>query len=109
MSTGNGSRTDRKGDIVAIRLRFERARLVVALSDEREVSVPLGWYPSLHGATPARRNRWRLIGGGKAIHWPDLDLDLSVAGLTHGLPEAIPRPPKLAPPRGASTARRRSA
>ena len=99
MSTGNGRKLKAKGEpVVAVDLRFERGRLVVALSDGREVSVPLGWYPTLEQATPARRNRWTLIGGGKGIHWPELDLDLSVAGLTQGLPEAIPRPPKVAAP-----------
>ena len=29
----------------------------------------------------AQRANWRPIGGGVGIHWPDLDEDLSVAGL----------------------------
>jgi hypothetical protein len=77
----------------AVTLRFERARLVLALADDREVSVPLDWYPTLRKASPAARSRWRMIGNGQGFHWPDLDLDLSVAGLTQGLKESIPRPP----------------
>src|SRR5689334_17479646 len=97
VSTGNGSRIDVTADaVVATGLRFGRGRLIVALSDGREVSVPLAWYPTLERATAARRNRWQLLGGGRAVHWPDLDLDLSIAGLTRGFPEAVPRPPKLA-------------
>lgn len=55
--------------------------LVVRLADGRELSVPLAWFPKLQTATPAARAQWRLIGCGISIHWPDLDEDLSVAGL----------------------------
>jgi hypothetical protein len=34
----------------------------------------------LHAA-PDERNSWRLIGGGRGIHWPELDEDISVARL----------------------------
>jgi hypothetical protein len=38
-------------------------------------------------ASSARWRRWmRLIGAGEGIHWPDLDEDLSVAGLLQGRP-----------------------
>jgi hypothetical protein len=109
MSTGNGRKSSaaRRDRLVALHIRFERGRLVVVLSDDREVTVPLDRYPTLHRARTAQRNRWRFLGGGTAIQWPDLDLDLSVAGLTHGLPEAVPRPPKPAP--AASRVGRRSA
>lgn len=75
-------------------LRFESNRLIVAFQDGREVHVPLRLYPSLLRATPAQRSRWRMIGPGKAFHWPDLDLDLSVEGLISGLREAVPAPPR---------------
>ena len=60
--------------------------LQVDLSDGRTVSVPLAWYPRLLHGTPKERNRWRLIGDGEGIHWPDLDEDLSVEGLVLGRP-----------------------
>ncbi len=60
--------------------------LVVDLSDGRTISVPLAWYPRLLHGTPAERGRWRLIGRGEGIHWPDLDEDLSVEGLLAGRP-----------------------
>lgn len=56
----------------------------VRLTDGRTISVPLAWYPRLLYATPAERSNWRLVGGGEGIHWPDLDEDLSVAGLLAG-------------------------
>ncbi len=62
--------------------------LTVDLSDERTISVPLGWYPRLAQGTPAQRANWRLIGEGTGIHWPDLDEDVSVEGLLTGKPSA---------------------
>jgi hypothetical protein len=55
--------------------------MCVRLSDGREVSVPLAWFPNLRDATPEHRANWRLLGRGIGIHWPDLDEDLSIAGL----------------------------
>jgi len=48
--------------------------------------VPLECFPRFRDATPETRKRWELIGRGLGIHWPDLDEDLSVAGLL-GLPD----------------------
>ncbi len=66
---------------LAIGVRFDAERLHVQLSDGREISVPLEWFPSLRNATEEQRNRWRLIGKGVGIHWEDLDEDISVEGL----------------------------
>ena len=58
--------------------------LSVDLVDGRTISVPTAWYPRLAHGTPAERDRWRLIGQGEGIHWPDLDEDISVEGLLFG-------------------------
>ena len=50
------------------------------------MSVPLPWYPRLAHGTPAERADWRLISRGESVHWPDLDEDISVAGLLAGRP-----------------------
>jgi hypothetical protein len=60
--------------------------LEVVLRDGRTLSVPLDWYPRLAHGSPRERQRWRLIGGGVGIHWPDLDEDISISGLLAGLP-----------------------
>ena len=60
--------------------------LVVDLVDGRTVSVRLPWYPRLAHGTPAERANWRLIGRGEGVHWPDLDEDISIAGLLAGRP-----------------------
>ena len=58
--------------------------LVIDLLDGRTISAPLAWYPRLLHGAPEERNRWRLIGDGEGIHWPDLDEDLSVENLLLG-------------------------
>ena len=60
--------------------------LVVTLRDGRVLSVPLAWFPDLAQATDEQRSRWDRIGDGIGIHWPALDVDVSVAGLL-GLPD----------------------
>jgi hypothetical protein len=60
--------------------------LTVVLRDGRTLSVPLDWYPRLAHGSPSERQRWRLISDGIGIHWPDLDEDISIAGLLAGLP-----------------------
>ncbi|MBI3977896.1 MAG: DUF2442 domain-containing protein [Chloroflexi bacterium] len=75
-STTRGSRP-----VVATDVQVADDALRVRLSDGREISVPLEWYPRLRDATPEQRCNWRLVGGGIGIHWEDLDEDISVAGL----------------------------
>jgi Protein of unknown function (DUF2442) len=60
--------------------------LTVHLADGRSVSVPLAWYPRLLHATPAQRRQWQVAGAGFGIHWPEIDEDLSVQGILHGIP-----------------------
>jgi hypothetical protein len=59
--------------------------LSVDLIDGRTITVPLAWYPRLLHATPAQRANWQIAGAGFGIHWPDVDEDLSTAGLLLGL------------------------
>jgi hypothetical protein len=68
---------------------FTRDSLKVDLVDGRTVTVPLTWYPRLYHATPQQRTKWKIIGAGYAIHWPDLDEDLLVEGILGG--KAAPR------------------
>ena len=59
--------------------------LTVDLVDGRTIIVPLVWYPRLWHGTPEERNNLELFGEGAYIHWPDLDEDLTAAGLLAGL------------------------
>lgn len=58
--------------------------LTVDLVDGRTIIVPLVWYPRLWHGTPEERKHLEIFGGGAYIHWPDLDEDLTVAGLLAG-------------------------
>ena len=60
--------------------------LSVELSDGRTISTPLAWYPRLCHGTAEERGDWRLIGGGRGMHWPQLDEDISVENLVFGKP-----------------------
>lgn len=62
--------------------------LIVVLADGRRVAIPLAWFPRLLHATAGQRSRFEILGDGVGIHWPDVDEDLSVAGLLRGTPSA---------------------
>jgi len=66
--------------------------IVARLADGRVISVPLAWSWRLSDATPQQRAHFRLIGSGQGIHWPDVDEDISVAGMLHGVPARRPKP-----------------
>jgi hypothetical protein len=66
---------------LAANVRFSRDLLVVDLDDGRIISVPIQWFRRLREATSRQRNNFRFIGGGMGISWPEIDEDLSVAGL----------------------------
>ena len=69
---------------LAASLTLDESMMHVALTDGRIISVPLIWFPLLHDATPQQREHFEIGGGGTSLHWPELDEDLSVAGLLAG-------------------------
>ena len=79
-------------DSSAVETQEARARKVtlieeavtVDLVDGRTIIVPLAWYPRLWHGTSQERNKFEIFGDGAYIHWPDLDEDLTVAGLLAG-------------------------
>jgi hypothetical protein len=70
---------------LALDVRVTEDELIVPLVDGRTISVPLAWFPRLLHATPQQRSHFELLGDGDGIHWPDLDEDISVAGLLRGV------------------------
>lgn len=62
---------------------FTESDLVVALADGRVISTPLAWYPTLMHATAEERGHAEL--GPFGVYWPDIDEDLSVAGMLAGV------------------------
>jgi hypothetical protein len=65
-------------------VKVSDGELTVDLVDGRTIMVPLGWFPRLWHGTPQERNHFEIFGDGAYIHWPDLDEDLTVAGLLAG-------------------------
>ncbi len=68
----------------ARRVEVNEETLTVELLDGRVISVPLAWYPRLWYGNPEERVHFDIIGDGTTIHWPNLDEDLSVAGILAG-------------------------
>ncbi len=69
------------GAVTAQSVRFDAEMMHVQLSDGREISVPLEWFPRLRDASEEQREDWRLIGKGVGIRWELLDEDISVEAL----------------------------
>jgi hypothetical protein len=61
---------------------FTANELVVTLADGRKIATPLDWYPRLKSASATARSNYEIMPLG--IHWPDIDEDLSVAGMLKG-------------------------
>ena len=75
--------------------RFERIeitdmRIIAHFSDERTVSVPLGWSWRLEQATRVQRANYKIIGSGRTAYWPEVDEHISVQSFFTGTP--APRP-----------------
>jgi hypothetical protein len=70
------------GDLRARAVEFTATELVVTLADGRKIATPLEWYPRLRAASADQRANYEIMPMG--IHWPDLDEDLSVAGMLKG-------------------------
>ena len=65
--------------------------IIAYLVDGRVVSVPLVWSWRLSEATARQRGRFDLIGDGQGVHWPEIDEDISVEGMLHGVPAHRPQ------------------
>jgi hypothetical protein len=71
-------------EALAVAVQVDDHSIRVTLQDGRTISAPISWFPTLLNAAPEARSNWRLIGAGEGIHWPELDEDISVAGLLAG-------------------------
>jgi len=78
--------TNELREVAAENVTITKDALRIELVDGRTVEAPLAWYPRLLHALPKERSRWRLIGRGEGIHWPDLDEDISVENILLGHP-----------------------
>jgi len=67
-------------------VRVDDTILAVDLTDWRTIITPLAWYPRLVYGTPQERANFEINGDGRYLRWPDLDEDLTVAGILAGRP-----------------------
>ncbi len=74
-----------------ISLKVTSSNIIAGLADGRTVSVPLAWSWRLSEATPAQRSHFKIMGSGQGVHWPDIDEDISAAGMLGGVPARRPR------------------
>jgi hypothetical protein len=83
--------------VVKVELRIKEIEvtddtITAHLTDGRTISVPLVWSWRLTEATPEQRTNYEIMGDGHGVHWPDIDEDISAAGMLYGMP--APRPKK---------------
>ncbi len=71
------SPTDEIVDEISVTDRDIRVRL----HGGRTVVLAFTAVTTLAAALPAQRANWRVIGRNQGVHWPDLDEDISVAGI----------------------------
>ena len=69
----------------ASKIWFDNDNMWLNLSDGRQLSVPLAYFPRLHNATEQQREKYELSGGGTGLHWGEIDEDISVPNLLIGI------------------------
>ena len=67
-------------------IRITEDEIIAFLVDGRTISFPLAWSRRLSEATSEQRQHFEIIGDGVGVHWPDIDEDISVQGMLHGIP-----------------------
>lgn len=71
----------------AVRARYDRRsrRIVIELTNGSQFAFPAELAQGLSGASPEALAEIELSGGGYGLHWPSLDVDLTVPGLLAGV------------------------
>jgi len=70
-----------KTEALAVAISFDADSLRVKLIDDRQLVVPLFRFPRLAKASSGERENYLISGGGRGLHWDDLDEDLLVSEL----------------------------
>ena len=61
-------------------VHFHNHNIIVEMSNGKVVETPINIYPNLRKGTQNQINNFEIKGGGRWIHWEELDEDLSVEG-----------------------------
>ena len=83
--------------VKARRFWIASGKVHVETEDGREAAVPVAWYPRLAGASAHDLGGYRVMGGGRVIHWPLLEEALGIETILQGLPGRQPQPAELLP------------
>ena len=75
-----GPRVSRSDPIIK-GVEFNGNHLTFGMSDGHRVAIHLLLYPKLLDASELERKSWKLIAGGKGVHWSGIGEDISVTGL----------------------------
>lgn len=86
-----GESTALRPEPLIVSVQVTEDEIAARLTDGRTISVLLAWSWRLSEATPEQRKKYRLIGAGQGVHWPDVDEDISVHGMLGGTPAPPPR------------------
>ena len=70
---------------LARKVSFDKSNMWVELEDGRMLGVPLAYFPRLVRATRKQKEHYIISGGGRGLHWQDIDEDISVEYLVLGV------------------------
>lgn len=71
-------------EIRATRVWFDEDNMWLSLDDGRILAVPKVWFPRLCEASDQQLMNYEFSGNGAAVHWEELDEDISVPNLLLG-------------------------
>lgn len=72
-------------------IKMTNETITAYLEDGRIISIPLTWSWRLTEATKEQRSKYKIIGNGIGIHWPEIDEDISAEGMLFGIPAKRPQ------------------
>ena len=83
--------------VKAVRFWIETGKVHVETEDGREAAVPIARYPRLAGASNHDLHTFKVMGGGRLIHWPLLEEALGMETIPRGIPATQPPLAELLP------------
>jgi hypothetical protein len=78
-------RTQEHVTILDLEINKEGGGIMANLSDSRSIIIPLAWFKRLRNATQEQLNKYEISPAGCAIHWEELDEDISIKSFINGL------------------------
>jgi hypothetical protein len=66
--------------IIIKSVSFNNNNIIVQMSDGKVIETPINSYPNLSKGSQSQMNNYEIKGGGRWIHWEELDEDISAEG-----------------------------